>query len=89
MPSFMIIQTHKSRTPCPIRKLTSAQFCGNATYNTTNHSISNHVIRSGEFFQNNAPYIAGKATTYVLGTIKFIPSNVAQSIGIDSLRTSL
>jgi hypothetical protein len=34
MPSFMIIQTHKSRTPCPIRKLTSAQFCGNATYNT-------------------------------------------------------
>jgi hypothetical protein len=40
-----IIQFGQSRTPCPIRKLTSAQFCGNATYNTTNHSISNHVIR--------------------------------------------
>jgi hypothetical protein len=38
-------------------------------------------LNGGEFFQNNAPYIAGKATTYVLGTIKFIPSNVAQSIG--------
>jgi hypothetical protein len=42
-----ISEIHKRRTPCPIHKLTSAQFCGNATYNTTNHSISNHIIRRG------------------------------------------